>query len=168
MIVRTMDFHAVKLGMDDRPNLTEEIRGMLVQAAESEKKLAITIESVSGLNSFGFAFELFLYAESLFCNLLDNDWNEGNYNNEDVRSYDRAELELRLLLATIQKINPTFDFGLYTSSSYAIRFIGTYHKRLDHDALNAARALQAWMPEADRAPKSKEFWDSKIKEEKGA
>lgn len=30
--------HAVKLGMDDRPNLTEEIRGMLLQAAEYLKK----------------------------------------------------------------------------------------------------------------------------------
>lgn len=36
--VASMDFHAVKLGMDDRPNLTEEIKGMLLQAAEYLKK----------------------------------------------------------------------------------------------------------------------------------
>ena len=35
-----MDFYATKLGLDDRPGLTDEIRSMLRQAADAEEELA--------------------------------------------------------------------------------------------------------------------------------
>lgn len=35
-----MDFHVTKLGLDDRPDLTDEIRAMLRQAADTEEELA--------------------------------------------------------------------------------------------------------------------------------
>ena len=121
------------------------------------------VEKISGLTSDSLAYEVFLYAESLFCSILENDWYEGNYKGQDVESYDHAELRLRTVLEWIRIKDPTFDFEFRTCDIVVHEYLGTQYTKLDHDTLNAARDLQEWMPEEDRKAKMKEWWDTRVR-----
>lgn len=130
----------------------------------AEKK---TVEDIIGITKEGLAWEMFIYAESLFCSILENDWNEGNYKGEDVFSYNQAELRLRLVLEWIRRKDPKFDFALYSSDIVVHQHLGTAYNKLDHAALTAARAKNTWMPEADRAEIPEEVWREKMKNMSG-
>lgn len=155
---------ALEEAQSDRSVWRGRMKYVLKERRDAAEK-ANAIEKISGLETLGVVYEMFLYAESLFCSLLENDWYEGNYKNHDVESYDYAELHLRLVLEWIRRKDPTFDFRFQTSDIVVHEHLGTPYEKLDHDTLNAARALCDWMPEADRAPKTEAYWAEKVDEE---
>ena len=71
------------------------------------------------------------------------------------------------MLEWIRRKDPKFDFALYSSDIVVHRVLGTQYTKLDHKILTAARELQEWMPEADRAEIPEEVWREKMKNMSG-